>query len=790
MSKEFSYLNLNKSASYSYVGKNLKRVDMLDKVTGRGKYIDDLKFSNMLYAKLIRSTEAHARIINIDTSEAEKLPGVKAIITAKDVPSIKYGLSPARYDENIFCTDTVKYYGDKIGAIAAIDEETVYKALKLIKVEYEVLPAVFTPAEAAKEGAPQIFEEYPGNVNTEIHLEFGDVEKGRQEAYHIRTDRLSGQRTLHGFIEPHCTIAYWKGKRVHVQSTHQSVHYLQHHIARIFDMKEGDVRVTLPYVGGGFGGKVDISGTDVAAVALSKITGQPVKVFFDLEEVWLNGRGRHGMDMKYTTGVTKEGKIVFVEAEVILDGGAYSGLGVATSYYTGSLLNVLYDFDNYKFDAYRYVTNLPPCGAQRGHGQPHPRYAFESHLDHIAEDLGMDPIDIRIVNARKANTVTPNGYEVKSYYLKEANELARDVSGWKEKKGKLPKGRGIGVGNGGFVTGAGFCMYRTDLPHSIGMIKIYDDGTHAIVYTQAVDIGQGSDTVLVQMAAEAMGFPYEDITICTRDSDLATLDYGAYASRQTLMAGWAVKRAGEDIKKKILIQAAEMLKVKEDGGYRSGKLMPEELDCKEGYVFVKQEPAVNISFAEVARAYFVKHGVLVGRGYYHPGKLGGSHKGAAVGTSPAYSSATQIAEVEVDMETGETKVVGTWDVHDSGCVVNPQLLHGQVHGAFSMGIGETIWEKVVFDEKGKLLNGNFAEYRMPTALDMPHVESLVLDTFEPNGPWGVKEVGEGATTPTLGCVANAVYDAIGVRVTDLPLTPESIWRGIKEAEKAKEKEGK
>ncbi|MGI5882866.1 MAG: molybdopterin cofactor-binding domain-containing protein, partial [Dethiobacteria bacterium] len=525
---------------------------MLDKVTGRGKYIDDLKFSNMLYAKLIRSTEAHARIINIDTSEAEKLPGVKAIITAKDVPSIKYGLSPARYDENIFCTDTVKYYGDKIGAIAAIDEETVYKALKLIKVEYEVLPAVFTPAEAAKEGAPQIFEEYPGNVNTEIHLEFGDVEKGRQEAYHIRTDRLSGQRTLHGFIEPHCTIAYWKGKRVHVQSTHQSVHYLQHHIARIFDMKEGDVRVTLPYVGGGFGGKVDISGTDVAAVALSKITGQPVKVFFDLEEVWLNGRGRHGMDMKYTTGVTKEGKIVFVEAEVILDGGAYSGLGVATSYYTGSLLNVLYDFDNYKFDAYRYVTNLPPCGAQRGHGQPHPRYAFESHLDHIAEDLGMDPIDIRIVNARKANTVTPNGYEVKSYYLKEANELARDVSGWKEKKGKLPKGRGIGVGNGGFVTGAGFCMYRTDLPHSIGMIKIYDDGTHAIVYTQAVDIGQGSDTVLVQMAAEAMGFPYEDITICTRDSDLATLDYGAYASRQTLMAGWAVKRAGEDIKKKIL----------------------------------------------------------------------------------------------------------------------------------------------------------------------------------------------------------------------------------------------
>jgi 4-hydroxybenzoyl-CoA reductase subunit alpha len=288
-----------------------------------------------------------------------------------------------------------------------------------------------------------------------------------------------------------------------------------------------------------------------------------------------------------------------------------------------------------------------------------------------------------------------------------------------------------------------------------------------------------------QMAAQAMGYPYEDISICASDTDMATLDFGAYASRQTLMAGWAIKRAGEDIKNKILIQAAGMLKVKEDGGYRSGPLQPEELDCVEGLVFVKQEPAVNITFAEVARAYFVQHGVLTGTGYYHPGKLGGKHKGAAVGTSPAYSSATQVCEVDVDKETGITKIIDTWDVHDSGFVVNPQLLHGQVHGAFAMGVGEAVWEKVLFDDKGRLLNGNFAEYRMPTALDMPNVESMVLDTFEPNGPWGLKEVGEGATTPTLGCVANAIYDAIGVRVADLPLTPEKIWRSLKEKDNAK-----
>jgi len=768
------------SEKHSYVGKSLQRTDVLDKVTGRGKFAGDLKFSNMLYGKLIRSTHAHARILNIDTSEAEKLPGVKAIITAKDVPSIKFGLSPARYDETIFCTDTVKFYGDKIGAVCAVDEDTVYEALKLIKVEYEVLPAVFTPAEAAEESAPQIFEEYPRNLNTEIHQHFGDCDKAQEEAYYVRTDRFQGQRTIHGVIEPHCTIAYWEGKRVIIHAAHQSVHYMQHHLARIFGMKEGDIRVITPFVGGGFGGKLDVSGLDVSAVILSKMTGQPVKMSYDLEEVWLNGRGRHGMDMEYTTGVTKEGKILFVKNEIILDGGAYSGLGVASSYYAGALLTVLYDFDNYKFDAYRYVTNLPPCGAQRGHGQPHPRYAFESHLDHIAEDIGIDPIEMRIINARKSGDVTPNGYELKSYFLKEANELARDASGWKDKKGKMAKGRGIGVGNGGFVSGAGFCQYRTDLPHSIGMIKVYDDGTHAIVYSNAVDIGQGSDTVLRQMAAEGMGYPFDDITIVSHDTDLATLDFGAYASRQTLMAGWAVKRAGEDVKKKILEMAAEMMIVKEDGGYRSGKLMPEELDCREGIVFMKQEPALRLTFAEVARAYFVKNGLLIGRGYYHPGKLGGAHKGAAVGTSPAYSSATQISEVIVDEETGLVKVLNTWDVHDSGVAINPNLLHGQVHGAFAMGIGETLWEIVTFDKNGKLLNGNYAEYRLPTALDMPPVHSLLLDTFEPNGPYGAKEVGEGATTPTLGCIANAVYDATKVRVSSLPLTPEKVWRAMKE----------
>ena len=627
-----------------------------------------------------------------------------------------------------------------------------------------------------KDGAPQIFDEYPKNINTEIHQDFGDVEKAFKEAYYVRTDRFDGQRTFQCPLEPHATIAYWTGNRVTVYASTQSVHYLQHYLAKIFDIKEGDVRVLKTHVGGGFGANLDPSGLDFAAVALAKKIGRPVKMFFDREDMFFNNRGRHPIFMEVKSGVTKEGKLLGVHCNFIMEGGAYTGLGVASAYYAGTLLTVLYDFDNYKFDMLRVVTNLPPNGAQRGHGQPQPRYAFESHLDNIAKELGIDPIEIRLINARRPGTVTVNGFKVDSYGLKECLEKARDISGWREKKGKLPWGRGMGIGNGGFVSGAGYAIYRTDKPHSTAMIKVTDDGTSAILYIGAVEIGQGSDTVLAQMAAEAMGYRYEYMKVVAADTDLAVHDLGAYASRQTLMSGWAVKWAGEKIKKLILETAAGMMEVK-----------PEELDCREAIVFVKANPEVTKTFAEVAQKYFATTGQLIGQGSYKPPKLGGVHKGSAVGTSPAYSCATQIAEVEIDEESGEVEVMGAWDVHDSGMVINPALLHGQVHGAFYMGIGESIWEEVLFDKQGKLLNGNLAEYRLPTALDMPPViASELVDTVDPNAPWGVKEVGEGATTPTLGCISNAIFDAIGVQIKSLPMSYEKIWRALKE-KKEKEK---
>ncbi|MFZ5646744.1 MAG: 4-hydroxybenzoyl-CoA reductase subunit alpha [Bacillota bacterium] len=755
--------------NYSVIGKSVPKIDGRVKVTGQAKYTGDLKFPNMLVGKILTSPHAHARILSIDTTEAERLPGVKAVITHKDVPSLKYGISPARWDENIFCIDKVRFVGDKVAAVAAVDEETVYRALKLIKVEYEVLPAVFDPIEAIKEGAPQIHEEYPRNINTEIHQNFGDVEKAFAEAYHVRTDRFVGQRTYQCPIEPHSAISIWDGGKLTVYTSTQSPHYFQYYIAREFGLKMGDVRVIKTFVGGGFGGKLEPTGLEFAGAVLSRITGRPVKMFYDRHEMFAHNRGRHKQIMEITTGVDKNGKIMGVHANFVMDGGAYTSLGIATAYYAGAMLTLTYDFVNYKFDMIRAYTNLPACGAQRGHGAPQPRYAFECHLDMVAKDLGIDPVELRLRNARQPNTITPNEFKINSCELTACIEKARELSGWDSKKGNLPKGRGIGIAVGSFVSGAGYPIYRTNLPHASAIIKVHEDGTAATLYTGATDIGQGSDTVLCQMAAEAMGYLYENMKIVSADTETTPHDFGAYASRQTLMSGSAVKQAGEEVKKQLLEMAGAMLDRE-----------PEDLDSREGIVFSKSDPAVTITFAKAAREFFVRKGPLVGRGSYAPPKLGGKFKGAPVGTSPAYSFAAQISEVEIDEETGEIDVKEVWDVHDCGMVINPALLHGQVHGALFMGMGESVWEEVVFDKNGKILNGNLAEYRLPTAVDMPRITSELVESYEPVAPWGVKEVGEGATIPTMGCYSNAIYDAMGIRVYSLPLSYEKVWRALKE----------
>ncbi|MBI5439757.1 MAG: 4-hydroxybenzoyl-CoA reductase subunit alpha [Deltaproteobacteria bacterium] len=754
---------------YSVIGRSVPRVDGREKVTGAAKYTGDLSFPNLLHGKILTSPHAHARVLSIDTSEAEKLPGVKAVITHKDVPSLKYGISPARWDENIFCIEKVRFVGDKVAAVACIDEETCYKALKLIRVEYEVLPAVLDFLHAMDEGMPLVQEEYARNINTEIHQSFGDVDKAFAEAHLVRTDAFLGQRTYQSPIEPHSAISFWDGDKLTVYASTQSPHSFQYYIAREFGMKMGDVRVLKTHVGGGFGGKMEPTGLEFAGAVLARLTGRPVRMFYDRAEMFAHNRGRHAQYMEITTGVDKEGKILGAYANFIMDGGAYTSLGIASAYYAGALLPLTYEFDDYRFDMYRVYTNLPACGAQRGHGAPQPKYAFESHLDNVAAELGIDPMEIRIRNARRPNTVTPNDFRVNTCEMRACLERAREISGWNEKKGKLPRGRGIGVATGSFVSGAGYPIYRTDLPQAAAFIQVNEDGTAATLYTGATDIGQGSDTVLCQMAAEAMGFVYEQMKIVSADTETTPHDFGAYASRQTLMSGAAVKQAGERIKERILESASFMLNVPAD-----------DLDCENGVVFSKSRPDQTLSFEEVARKYFILKGPLIGHGAYTPPKLGGMFKGAAVGTSPAYSFGVQVGEVEIDEETGEVTVHDVWDVHDCGTVINPRLLHGQVHGALAMGMGESVWEQVLFDDNGRIKNAELSNYRLVTALDMPRVHSEVIESDEPAGPWGVKEIGEGSTNPTMGCFSNAIFDAMGVRVNSLPLTYEKVWRALKE----------
>jgi len=759
---------------YAVIGKSVPKIDARLKATGQALYVADLKFPNMLFGKVLRSPHAHARILRIDTSEAEMLPGVKAVITHKDVPAKKYGISPARYDENIFCIEKARHVGDKVAAVAAIDEQTAYRALKLIRVDYEVLPAVFDPIEALAPGAPLVQEDYPGNINVEVHQSFGNVEEALQRAYYVRKDTFVGHRTYHSPLEPHGSIATWENGKVTLYTSTQKPHYIQYYMAHEFDLPMGNVRVVAPFVGGGFGGKTGPTDLDFSSVVLSHMTDRPVKMLYDRSEMFAYNRGRHRLIMELSTGVDRDGKILGIHANFIMDGGAYTGNGIATAYYSGALLTLTYDFENYKYDMVRVYTNLPGCASQRGHGGCHPRFALESQLDRIAQHLDMDPIEIRLKNLRKPNTVTVNDFRINSCELKSCIETAKKVSKWNNKREGMPSGgHGIGLAVGSYVSGAGYPIYRTNLPHSVALIKVNEDGTSAILYTGAVDIGQGSNTVLCQMAAEAMGYRYENMRIVSADTERATHDFGAYSSRQTLMSGSAVKEAGEMIKAQILQMAGEMMNVD-----------PTKLDCRDAIVFLKDDPSVQKGFGEVAREHFVKKGLLLGRGSYSPPKLGGTFKGSTVGTSPAYSFAAQVVELQIDKETGAIALKNAWDVHDSGMVINPALLEGQVHGGLYMGIGEAIWEEVRFDQNGRILNPNLGEYRLPTALDLPMFHASTVESSDPAGPWGVKEVGEGATVPTEGAVANAVFDALGVQIDSLPLTPEKIWRALKEKERS------
>ncbi|HDO27330.1 MAG TPA: 2Fe-2S iron-sulfur cluster binding domain-containing protein [Bacteroidetes bacterium] len=768
--EEIQYFPQKSAIDLSVVGKRLPKIDAPDKATGRAIYTDDIVLPNMLYGKLLLSPVAHAKIKSINTGRAKALKGVKAVLTGADVPDVSWGTSPPRYDEFILAKNKVRFVGDVVAAVAAIDEATCYRALELIEVDYEELPSVFDPMEAMKDGAPRLFDhKYENNINTRVDHHFGDIEKGFAEADHIREHRFVGNRTYQNPMEPHVALAEWdRNGRVTVHTSTQVVHYVHHQLSRILNLPLGDIRVIMTHCGGGFGSKAATNYLEILSIFLAKATGQPVKMRFTREEMYLYGRGRHKQYIDLKIGVKNDGTITAVKQKVVLEGGAYSSFGIVSAYYAGSMLPTLYKMPNYKYDGFRVNTNLPPCGAFRGHGVPHPRFAFESLLSMIADDLSIDHIDIRLKNAMEPNYRTCNDLDIGSCEFTACLKEVRKKSDWDNKKGKLPKGRGIGIGCGGFVSGAGYPIYRSKFPHSNAIIKVEEDGSKAVLFIGDADIGQGSDTVLAMAACEAMGISYNRISVVSADSDITPIGFGAYSSRVTLMGGNASKMAGEDIKKQVFEMAAEMLDV--DAA---------TLVAKDNKVFVKDDSSVSVPWSEAAARYFSLNGPLTGRGHYSPPEgLGGTYKGAAVGTSPAYSFSATICEVDIDLETGKVRVLNFWDAHDCGTAINPLLVEGQVEGAVVMSMSEVLMENEVFNKKGKMLNADLHNYLIATSADTPEIDSSIVDSYEPAGPFGAKEVGEGATLPVLGALANAIADAIGARVFELPITPERVLKAI------------
>ena len=777
-------------SEFAVLNTRAPRIDAPAKATGRGKYAEDLSMPGMLYAALLQSPVAHAKILHIDTSKASKLPGVKAVVTAKEAGLIKYGVSPARYDETLFAHEKVRYVGDEIAAVAAVDQATAEEAVSLIKVDFEELPAVFDMFEAMKDGAPQIHDEFPGNLNAEVHQEFGDTDAAMAQCDLVVNHTFLNKRQDAAFIEPHsCLAVFDLDGRLTLHTSTQVPHYVMRTLAMVLQIPVGNVRVVKPYVGGGFGPKCEATPLEMSAALLARQTGKPVKGSYSREQVFLHSRARHQFYAEMSLGVKKDGTMVALRNKAVLDGGAYTSFGIATVYYSGSLLGGPYKLNAMKYDGYRVYTNKPACGAQRGHGGVAHRAAFEQLIDITSEKLGIDPVEMRLKNIMTTGDMTINELDMSSLGMKECVESVRDGSDWNNKKGKLPRGKGIGMACGFFVSGAGYPIYRSDTYHSTVVIKVSEDGGTVTVLTGSAEIGQGSDTMVAMIAAETLGVPLENVRVLSGDTDLS-VDLGAYSSRQTLMTGHATKEAAERVREQIAkYLAVEMGCDEASISFRNGNVMfhgmPGEFD-KIRSLYIKEhrgwtDPPTGdyLTFREAARLAYLKAGTIVGTGKYKPHRLGGSYKGAAVGTSPAYGCSAQVVEVNVDLETGQVTVENMTDAHDCGLAINRTQVEGQMQGSLSMGLGECLFEEVKFDSRGRIINAHLGEYKIPTALDMPNVKSIIVESNEPNGPYGAKEVGEGAIMPTIPAILNAIYDATGIRVNELPVTSERLYMAMK-----------
>lgn len=755
-------------ASFSTIGKRLPMVDARAKVTGAALYADDLVVPGMLAGKILHSPHAHARIRGIDTSRAEALPGVRAVVIGQEFPA-QYGILPIGHDETVFAVDRVRYIGDNVAGVAAVSEEVARQALELIEVDYELLPTCFDPLKTMEAESNWIHEDKPHNIEKEYHHHFGNVEEGLAQADVVRNERYYCAEVTHAALEPHSTLAQYESDgRLTVWSSTQVPYYLQLTLMNVLELPLEKVRVIKPLVGGGFGGKSEVIPLEVAAAVLSRKAGQPVKVTYTREEVFYAHRGRPVQIIDLTLGARRDGAITAVKARIVQDGGAYCGYGPVTILYSGALLGAMYDIPNVQFDGYRVLTNKPACGAMRGHGTVNTRFAFESLLDTVAAELGLDPAEMRLRNRLKPPCITVNQLRVTSYGYPECIRQVVEKSGWKQKKGKLPFGKGIGIAGSHYVSGAANAIIRSKMPQTTVNLKAERDGT-VTIFSGAAEIGQGSDTMQVQLVAEELGLDPGRVKLVAADTELTPVDLGSYSSRVTFMAGNACLAAARNLKQKIFAVVAPLWGA-----------TPEELETRDGNIRLRKGSGKTMTFAEGVMLALEKHGELVATGSYTPPAeaRGGKFRGAGVGPSPAYSYSAQVVEVSVDTEIGQVTVERISVAHDCGRALNPLNVEGQVIGSVWMGLGQALQEEMIWNN-GRLMNPSLLEYKSASTLESPPIDCILVESIDPEGPLGAKEAGEGSLAAVIPALANAVYDAVGVRITSTPITPEKILRALR-----------
>ena len=757
---------------YTEVGRSIPRLDGPKKVTGKLQYTDDLSLPRMVYAKILRSPHAHAIIKNIDFSKALELDGVLDVLTGKDFP-IDYGIVAHSANEEVLARDKVRMWGEGVAAVCAVTEEIAEKALELIDVEYELLPVVVDARKSekfAEETGILIHEDTPNNIAHQGTQQYGDVDAILAESDLVIEEEFYSCQYHQSFIEPQSALADFdvhKGK-LHLYATCQVPHYTHQQLAKVLQMPMKDIRITVPLLGGGFGGKGVATTADFVTSKFSSRVGRPVKCTYERSEVFAQNQGHHPCYMKFRMGFDKEGHITAVDFNNLMVAGAYMSWGVVVLFYTASMTHLPYITPAAKFAGKLMYTNTNTCGAHRGLGGAQPRFAMEILMDMAAEKLGMTPLQIRLLNAVESGHTCRSMMYVPHTEYKKTLQTAADNCDFEAKYGHLPFGEGVGISGGYYISGTSYTLYLSYKPHTVANVKIENEN-NVVLFCGTTDIGQGVDMVMAQMAAETLGIRSEDVKVVSRDTELATFDLGTFASRVTYASGWAIRRACEAANQLLFPVAAAIM------GCRG-----QEVGVKDYQFYsIYEKKRKNVDWNEVVDQYISANGPIITSGQFTPPRRKGIQQGGNIGHSPTFGFTTQIAHVKVDLYTGLVHVLDITEAGDLGQPINPMSCEGQVHGSIQMGLGHALLEEMRYAEDGRLLNPSFHDYKLCGTIDMPEIDATIVESYDPSAPYGAKESGEGPIQPTPPAIFNAVYDAIGFRCTEQPLTQEKVLNYLK-----------